>query len=133
MADGILHTDPFSQLLGLRIEREQPDSCRVRLPFTPGVRTVGEVVHGGAIATLIDTAGVVAAWTGASPQAVRGATANLTVSYLSAAEAVDLLADARVIRRGHSLVFVEIDVTTPAGQAVAKGMLTYKLGYGPAR
>ena len=133
MTDGVLHTDPFSRLLGLRIEHERPDACRVRLPFTPGVRTAGEVMHGGAIATLIDTAGVVAAWTGADPQAVRGATANLTVSYLSAAEAVDLIADARVIRRGHSLVFVEIDVTTAAGQAVAKGMLTYKLGYGPTR
>lgn len=133
MADFQPHTEPFFELLGLYIERQQADAARVRLPFKAGLRTAGQVVHGGAIATLIDTAGVVAAWSNADPRATRGATANLAVSYLSAAEAVDLIADARVIRRGHSLVFVEIDVATPTGQAVAKGLLTYKLGYSEPR
>ncbi len=123
-------TDPFAVLLGLQIEEVRPDFCRMRLPFRPEVRTAGEVVHGGAISTLIDSAGVVAAWSHVTSSPTRGATANLTVSFLAAAQSTDLLAEARVIRRGRSVVFVEIDVTTLAGEAIAKGLLTYKLGYG---
>jgi uncharacterized protein (TIGR00369 family) len=121
--------EPFSVLLGLQIEEIGPDFCRVRLPFRPELRTAGEVVHGGAIATLIDTAGVVAVWSNVDPAATRGATASLTVNYLAAARHIDLLAEARVIRRGRSIVFVDIDVTSPGGERIAKGMVTYKLGY----
>ena len=121
--------DPFAVLLGLQIEEVRPDFCRMRLPFRPAVRTAGEVVHGGAISTLIDSAGVVAAWSNVTSSPTRGATANLSVSFLAAAQAVDLFAEARVIRRGRSMVFVDIDVTTQAGTAIAKGLLTYKLGY----
>jgi hypothetical protein len=29
-----------------------------------------------------------------------------------------------------SVVFVDVDVVSPAGERVAKGLVTYKLGYG---
>ncbi|MFB3079285.1 MAG: PaaI family thioesterase [Lysobacterales bacterium] len=122
-------SDPFHELLGLHLDVVEPEFCRMRLPFKPELRTAGDVVHGGAISTLIDTAGVTAAWSNADSSATRGATAGLSISYLSAAHSVDLTAEARVIRRGHSLVFVEVDVTSAAGERIAKGMLTYKLGY----
>ena len=37
-------------------------------------------------------------------------------------------ADARVIRRGKSLCFCDVDVTGADGGLVAKGIVTYKLG-----
>lgn len=129
MADLQPPPDPFQTLLGLRLDTVRPEFCRIRLPFKSELRTAGDVVHGGAIATLIDSAGVVAAWSNAAPSATRGATANLSISYVSAAHAVDVIAEARVIRRGRSLVFVEVDVTSPTGERIAKGMVTYKLGY----
>jgi uncharacterized protein (TIGR00369 family) len=122
--------EPFSTLLGLQIDEVKPDFCRMRLPFRPELRTSGEVVHGGAIASLIDTAGVVAVWSNVDPSATRGATASMTVNYLAAAERVDLIAEARVIRRGRSVVFIDVDVSSPGGEPIAKGMVTYKLGYG---
>ena len=121
--------DPFQVLLGFHLDLVTPELCRISLPFRPELRTAGDVVHGGAIATLIDSAGVVAAWSGADPSAIRGATADLSVSYLSAARGVDLVAEARVMRRGRSLVFIEVDVTASTGERIAKGLVTYKLGY----
>ena len=125
--DGYTRPEPFFTLLGLQIEEVTPDYCRMRLPFRPELRTAAEVVHGGAIASLIDSAGVVAVWSNVDARASRGATANLTVSFLAAAQAVDLIAEARVIRRGRSVVFVEVDVATPSGERIAKGLVTYKL------
>ncbi len=122
--------DPFQALLGFRLDRVAPEFCRLRLPFRPALRTAGDVVHGGVIATLIDSAGVVAAWSAADPSATRGATADISVNYLSAAHAVELIAEAQVMRRGRSLVFIEVDVTAATGERIAKGLVTYKLGYG---
>ena len=122
--------EPFFTLLGLEIAEVKKDFCRMRLPFRPQLRTAAEIVHGGAIASLIDSAGVVAVWSNVDPRVARGATIGLTVNYLAAAERVDLTAEAQVIRRGRSVVFVDVDVTSPAGERIAKGQVTYKLGYG---
>jgi len=122
--------EPFSTLVGLQVEEVRQDYCRMRLPFRSEVRTSGVVVHGGAIATLIDTAAVAAVWSAVDPQATRGATASMTVNYLAAARSVDLIAEARIIRRGHSVVFVDVDVFSPTGERIAKGVVTYKVGYG---
>jgi uncharacterized protein (TIGR00369 family) len=121
--------EPFSSLVGLEIEEVRPDFCRMRLPFRSQLRTAGPVVHGGAIATLIDTAAVVAVWSNADPKATRGATASMTVHYLAAAQSVDLIAEAQIIRRGRSVVFADVDVFSPADERIAKGLVTYKLGY----
>jgi uncharacterized protein (TIGR00369 family) len=122
--------EPFFTVLGLQIDEVRADFCRMRMPFHPGLRTEGEVVHGGAIASLVDSAGVVAVWSNVPPEITRGATATMTVNYLAAAEAVDLTAEAHVVRRGRSVVFVDIDVTSPSGNRIAKGSLVYKLSKG---
>ena len=122
--------EPFSTLVGLQVEEVRRDYCRMRLPFRSEVRTSGVVVHGGAIATLIDTAAVAAVWSDVDSQATRGATASMTVNYLAAARSVDLIAEARIIRRGRSVVFVDVDVFSPTGERIAKGIVTYKVGYG---
>jgi uncharacterized protein (TIGR00369 family) len=87
------------------------------------------VVHGGAIATLIDSAAAAAAWSDAeATENPRGTTVSLSVAYLAAADNEDVRAVARVLSRGHNLVYVDIDVTTASGKAVAKGLATYKIG-----
>ncbi|MGE4092181.1 MAG: PaaI family thioesterase [Candidatus Binatia bacterium] len=122
--------EPFFTLLGLQIEEVRPDFCRMRLPFRPALRTEGEVVHGGAIASLVDSTGVVAVWSNVPADITRGATASMTVNYLAAAEGIDLIAEAHIARRGRGVVFVEVLVTTPSGEPIAKGSLVYKLGSG---
>jgi len=58
----------------------------------------------------------------------RGTTVNLSVAYLAAAEKEDLRAVARVLRRGRSLIYLDVEVSSASGNAVAKGLVTYKLG-----
>ena len=124
-----LPSSPFVKHLGIRLVDLQPDSARLALPFSEALITIGTTVHGGAIASLIDTATMVAAWSGAEvPDNMRGVTVSLTVTYLAAAEREDLHANARVLRRGRSLVYVDVDVLTASGVAVAKGLATYKIG-----
>lgn len=87
------------------------------------------MVHGGAIATLLDTAGMAAAWADDQtvPESIGGATVAMSIAYKSAARAADLVAVSEVMRRGAGLCFV--DVAVMAGdEVVAKGMVTHRYG-----
>ena len=101
----------------------------LELPFKPELATIGEVVHGGAIGALIDTAAMAAAWaTDEIPENPAGSTVSLSVNFASAASGVDLQAAARVAKRGGRLSFCEVTVTDPGGTVVAHGIATYRFG-----
>lgn len=124
-----LPSSPFPGHLGIRLVDMGLGSARLGLPFAEALVTVGSTVHGGAVASLIDTAAMVAAWSGGEvPDQLRGSTVGLTISYLAPADGEDLEATATVLRRGRSIVHVDVDVRTASGTAVAKGLVTYKLG-----
>ena len=115
--------------LGMRLVAMRPDEATLALPFAEALVTVGTIVHGGAIASLIDTAAMMAAWSGAElPATVRGTTVALAITYLAPADHEDLEATARVLRRGRSLVYLDVEVRGTSGTAVAKGLVTYKIG-----
>ncbi len=120
---------PYVAHLGMQLADIQPGMATLILPFTDSLVTVGTIVHGGAIASLIDTAAMVAAWSDAEvPKKARGTTVNLTIAYLAAAEKEDLQAIARVLRRGRSLIYLDVEVKGASGNAIAKGLVTYKIG-----
>ncbi len=124
-----LPTSPYVGHLGIQLTTMQPGVATLTLPFADALVTIGTIVHGGAIASLIDTAAAVAAWSDAEvPTNVRGTTVNLTVTYLAPAEKEDLQAVARVLRRGRTLVYLDVEVSSASGRAIAKGLVTYKLG-----
>jgi uncharacterized protein (TIGR00369 family) len=124
-----LPSSPFPGHLGIRLVDMGPGMATLGLPFAEALVTAGTTVHGGAVASLIDTAGMVAAWSGGEvPDRLRGSTVGLTVSFLAPADGEDLQASATVLRRGRSIVHVDVDVRTASGTAVARGLVTYKLG-----
>ena len=124
-----LPSSPYVGLLGIELTDMQPDMAVLTLPFASSLVTIGTTIHGGAIASLIDTAAMVAAWSDdAVPENLRGTTVGLTVTYLAPAEGEDIQATARVLRRGRSLVYLDVDVKSLSGTSVARGLATYKLG-----
>ncbi len=120
---------PFARHLGLEIEHLDASGCDMRLPYDDDLATFGDTVHGGAIATLIDTAGMTAAWGDEAPtEAPAGATVSMAVDYVAAARGTDLLARARVVRRGRSLCFVTVEVVDEDDRVVATGLVTHRFG-----
>ena len=120
---------PLVAHLGMRLESIGTDEAVLVLPFRPELATLGDTVHGGAIASLIDTAGMAATWADDfEPESMTGATVTLNVNYLAAANGQDLTAHAAVTRRGRSMVFSEVRVTEPDGRLVATGSIVQRLG-----
>lgn len=123
---GDWETPFFPQVVGLRLEDVRDGWSRMRLPYRPELCQPAGVVHGGAIATLIDTV-VVPAIGAHYDQPPIMLTLSMTVQYLGAARDEDLVAEGWVVRRGRSVVFCEAAVDTASGQPVATGTLVYKI------
>ncbi|HKH22964.1 MAG TPA: PaaI family thioesterase, partial [Solirubrobacterales bacterium] len=115
--------------LGIAVESLGTDEAVLVLPFKPELATIGEVVHGGAIGALIDTAAMAAAWASDDvPENPAGSTVSLSVNFAAAASGVDLCAQAQVAKRGGRLSFCEVTVTDPEGTVIAHGIATYRFG-----
>ncbi len=124
-----LPTSPYVGYPGIQLTEMQQDMAVLTLPFASSLVTIGTTIHGGAIASLIDTAAMVAAWSDtAMTENLRGSTVSMTVSYLAPAATEDIRATARVLRRGRSLVYLDVEVQSASGISVARGLVTYKLG-----
>ncbi len=75
---------PHAKALGISIEEIEADRAVLAMPFKEELVTMGDVVHGGAISTLIDTAATVAAWaTDEVPDSPSGATVALSINFIS--------------------------------------------------
>jgi len=121
---------PLVRHLGIELRALERDRAELVLPFDERLVTLADVVHGGAIASLIDTAGMAATWADpdVEPESVAGATVSMNVDYVAAARGQDLLAVATVVRRGRSLCFTEVTVSEPDGRLVARGSVVQRFG-----
>lgn len=122
-----LPASPLPRHLGIRLIELGDDRAELELPFSEQVTTIGDVVRGGAIGALVDTAAMAAAWSDGAPAPAGGSTVGMTVDFLAPARAGDLRATATVLRRGRSLCFCDVAVTDAAGALVAKALVTYRL------
>jgi uncharacterized protein (TIGR00369 family) len=121
---------PMGKLLGMSVEALEPERLAVRMSFRPEITTYGDVIHGGAIASLVDVAATAAVWHGADADKVRrGTTVGFTVNYLAAGRGKDLVAEARVVNRGKNLCVCEVKVRGAGEDTtfVATALVTYKI------
>lgn len=131
VVEGFIVGSPYGTLLGIVSEAIETDRVRLRLPYREAVTTIGDMVHGGAIASLVDVAATAACW--ASPTVdptARGTTIGFSINYLNAGRGQDLIATAEVIQRGKAIVVCSVSVRDGADAEVARATVTYKLSGG---
>lgn len=124
----LMPSTPYMGRLGLVVERWEPEAVRLRIPFDPELTNDGSVYHGGAVASLVDSAGAAAVWAGHDfDKGQRAATISISVNYTGAARESDLIAEAVCVRRGRELSFSEIRVCDESDRLVAQGSLVYRI------
>jgi uncharacterized protein (TIGR00369 family) len=117
----------FPSLLGVRVEELRVDYCRMRLPFRPELEQPMGVVHGGAIATLIDVS-VVPAIGSAYENVVNYSTVDLHVQYHRPLIQEDAVCHGWVTKRGRNVIFCEAEVIgANSGKVIAHGFMTYSI------
>jgi acyl-CoA thioesterase len=115
---------PYAQLLGIELEKVVPGEAILALAIRPELTQNHGVVHGGAIASLIDTATAFAILTLLEPEE-RVTTVDLTISYLRPGLEGRLRATARVLRQGRRLLNTSAEVTNEGGTLLATALSTY--------
>ena len=121
----------FPQLVGVEVEELRRDYARMRLPWRPELNQPQGLMHGGAIATLIDTVVVPAIGT-AYDTARPFSTIEMSVRYVGPVRREDLVAEGWVTRRGKRIAFCDVEVRTASRVVVATGSLIYIVGSAPS-
>jgi uncharacterized protein (TIGR00369 family) len=98
----------------------------MRLAYRPEFRQPAGVVHGGVIASLIDTV-VVPAVGGGYDEPRQLFTIDMQLRYLAPIVEDDLVAEGWIVQRGRQIVFCEAEVQTGSGAVAATGTLVYKV------
>jgi uncharacterized protein (TIGR00369 family) len=114
----------FPRLLGIEIDSIENGTARLSVEVTEKLLQLAGVMHGGAIATLIDTAVAMAIVSVSEPHA-KFTTVELKVNYLRPLKEGRIVAEARLIQNGRRIVVADCDVFDAQGKLAAKGLLTY--------
>jgi len=118
-----VNASPFPSHLLMRLVLVERERSRVELDIAKFHLQPFEIVHGGAIATLIDTATF---WAGFSTIAEDSGLVNvdLKLNYLAAARSGKLVAEGKTIRFGKTLTYAEARVLDASGELIAHGTST---------
>ena len=117
---------PFLTHLKILTETLGKGTATLSLPMEKHLTTSLGTVHGGVIMSLLDVALCTAART-LHPESLGVITINLTTSFIGAGSGSKLLADARVMKDGKSMSFVEAEAKNADGSLVAKAVATVRV------
>jgi uncharacterized protein (TIGR00369 family) len=119
-----LRPSPIWKQLGMRLISMEPGHATMELRVRKQVTNTQGAVHGGAIATLADTAMGAACWS--TMEAGRPfATLDLRVSFLRSVISGRLLAEGVLVRTGKTARFAECTILDGDGILVARASCTF--------
>lgn len=115
---------PYAKLLGIKLAQIDPGTATLKMPVRRQLTQNHGVVHGGAMASLIDSATAFAIISLLEPHE-KVTTVDLTVSYLRPVTKGSLHCAAKVVRSGRRLLVVSAEVFNDAQKLVATALSTY--------
>ena len=121
-----VETAPYYQLLQITLEQIDTGFARFRMPFRKELTQAYGVVHGGAIATLADTAVAFAVMTLIQP-GEKVTTAEFKINFFSAVTSGEMFGEGRAVYTGKRLVVADMEVKNENGKLLAKGIATYAI------
>ncbi len=95
--------------LGVKVEYVDAERCVLRMAVKPGILQGAQMVSGGVLATLADEAMAHCVIGGLKPGQTT-ATIEMNIRYLRGAKDGELVATAKIVRRGRSVVVAEAQV-----------------------
>ena len=109
----------YGAAIGVRVEALSDAQARLTLPYRDENSNPGRALHGGCAASLGVIGGQAVARAALGAEAGPFHTGGIQVNYLAAAIGEDIVATAKLLRRGKDMCFVEVDVATEAGKSIA--------------
>jgi uncharacterized protein (TIGR00369 family) len=111
---------PLAETLGIEVLEAGEELVRARMAWASERCTAGNVLHGGALLALADTAGAVCAFLNPPDGAVGTATIESKTNLLRPVGAGFVTAESRPIHRGGTVAVIESELRDEEGRLVAK-------------
>jgi uncharacterized protein (TIGR00369 family) len=115
---------PYAKLIGLELGEVSRGQATILLTVRDDLKQYQGVVHGGAVASLIDTAAAFAVVTELEA-GERVTTTDLTIHYLRPVSSGRLSATARIVRGGRRLLVLSVEVTNDQQALLATAVTSY--------
>lgn len=119
-----VNSSPFYKLTGMECTYARNGEARVKLPFKKELTHPGQIAHGGAIASVADSALSLALISLTWPN-TKIATVELKINYLKPFKEGFIEAVGRIIKRGSKVTVGEVKVNNYEGDIVAIGIATF--------
>jgi uncharacterized protein (TIGR00369 family) len=117
---------PFVAHLNILTDSLGEGTATLSLPVEEHLKNSLGTVHGGVIMSLLDVALCTAART-LHPDSIGVVTIDMSTSFIGGGSGARLLAEARVLKDGRSMSFVEGEAKNPDGSLVAKAIATVRV------
>jgi uncharacterized protein (TIGR00369 family) len=122
----------FTQLMGMKLLEIEPGRSRISMSWREDLCQPAGIMHGGAIASLVDTAIAHAILltlpdTGAPTTGGRIVTLDLRIKYLRPVSSGQIFCDARIIRSGRQVIHADAIVKNEEDKDVALGDSIYMI------
>ena len=115
---------PYAKLLGLELGEISRGQATIHLTVRDDLKQNQGVVHGGAVASLIDTAAAFAVVTELDA-GERVTTTDLTIHYLRPVSSGRLSATARIVRGGRRLFVLSVEARNEQQTLLATAVTSY--------
>lgn len=115
---------PFAKLLGIEVDSAEPGHAVLSMKLRDDLMRNNGIAHGGAIATLIDSAMAIAIMEQLAENE-RTVTVDLTIHYLRPISEGTAKASASVVRAGRRVITVSAELFDDAGKLSATAISTY--------
>ena len=120
----VVKRTPYLKLLGIELIEISEGKAIMKLPMRDELRQPYGLLHGGATASLIDTATAFAV-VAAIGQEEKATTVDLTIHYLRPVIDEAIVCEAKVVRAGKRLLTVSAEVHNESGKLIATALSTY--------
>ncbi len=124
MAFEVAQNTPYLKHLGIELVEIEVGRAVMKLPMKEELRQPYGLLHGGATASLIDTATAFAV-VSVTTREEKATTVDLTVHYLRPVINETTICTATIVRAGKRLITVSAEVYNDQGKLIATALSTY--------
>jgi acyl-CoA thioesterase len=115
---------PYARLLGIELVDIKRGEAVAKMKMRDELRQPYGVLHGGATASLIDTA-MAFAVIASTAEGEIATTVDLTVHYLRPVTEGEIVCTAKMVRAGKRILTISAEVTGEQGKLIATALSTY--------
>ncbi len=122
----VANSSPYYRLLGMEVKEIKEGESRIQMPFKQDLTHPYGIAHGGAIASLADSAVAMALIDVVDPRD-RITTIEFKINFFASVDKGELKAHAKIIHKGSKTAVGDVEVVNEKGKLVAKLVATYSI------